>query len=129
MSDSNYMTSGTNAPGPGWQSIKLRDIGDGTFALVHMDIGAWDRAHVSSATTTTAKSGAGVLGTIIVNKANSLSTVTVYDNTAGSGTIIALMTHPLTLLASQYSLTFNCKFSTGLTIVTSSNDDITVTYI
>lgn len=127
MADSNYMESGAITGGGGWQSIKLRDLGDGTFAIANVNMGAWDKVHISSASTTTVKSGPGVFGSIIFNKVNSLSTVTIYDNTAGSGSIIGAITHPVTLLASQYSLLYNCKFSTGLTVVTSSSDDITVT--
>lgn len=129
MSDSNYMESGQITGGGGWQSIKLRDLGDGTFGIVQMDVGAWTPVHINSATTTTLKSGPGVLGGVVVNKANSLSTITIYDNTAGSGSVVGVMTHPLTLLASQYFLEFKCKFTTGLTIVTSANDDLTVMYM
>lgn len=123
------MQGNTSTGGDGWQSIKLRDLGDGTFGLVQVDIGAWDKVHITTATTTVVKSGAGILCAIIINKAIALSAVTIYDNTAASGTVIGIITQPLALLSSQRIMTYNCKFSTGLTIVTSSTDDITVTYM
>lgn len=129
MADSNYMQGNTTTGGDGWQAIKLRDLGDGTYGLVQVDIGAWDKAHISTATTTVIKSGAGILGSIIINKAIALSAVTIYDGTNAQGTVIGIITQPLALLSSQRIMTYNCKFSTGLTIVTSSTDDITITYM
>ena len=129
MPDSSYQQTASGGSANGWQAIKLRDIGDGTYGLVTVNVGGWDSAHISSATTTTVKSGAGVLGSLVVNRANSLSTITIYNNTAGAGSVIAAITHPLTVLSSQYPLAYNCKFTNGLTIVTSSTDDITVTYM
>ena len=57
--------------------------------------------NVASATTTAVKSGAGTLHSITVNKAVASGVITVYDNTAGSGTKIATITNPATLLHSQ----------------------------
>lgn len=84
--------------------------------------------NIASASTTVVKSGAGTLAGVIVNKAAALSSVTIYDNTLATGTKIATITHPLTLLSSQYALPFNCAFTTGLTVVTSAADDVTVIY-
>lgn len=129
MSDANYPQFVDPNQAGGWQSIKLRDIGDGTYAIAQTNVGAWDDTRISTIATTTVKSGAGVLGSVIVNKAVSASTITIYDNTSATGTIMALIAHPLTLLASQYMLTYNAKFANGLTIVTSGADDITITSI
>lgn len=82
--------------------------------------------NITTATTTTVKSGVGALVAIVVNKAVASSTITIYDNTAASGTKIGTITHPASLTANQYSLPFFCRFANGLTIVTSSTDDITV---
>jgi len=69
------------------------------------------------------KYGAGTLHTI-VNNDNSGSVI-VYDNTAGSGTIIA----SIDLAKVLGTLTFNAPFSNGLTIVTTgAGAKITVTY-
>lgn len=123
-----YSQSSQNM-GAGWQPIKLRDLGDGTYAVAQVNVGAWDRTNIAAGGTTTVKSGTGILGSVVVNSAVSLGVITIYDNTAASGTKIATITHPLALLSSQYVLTFNCKFTTGLTVVTSLGDNVTITYI
>ena len=85
-------------------------------------------SNITSATTTVVKKGPGRLVAITVNKAVAASTITIYDNVAASGTKIGTITHPATLTANQYTLPYFCQFVTGLTIVTSSTDDITVIY-
>jgi hypothetical protein len=71
--------------------------------------------NITTATTTTPKSGGGVLHTICVNALGTVaSSATVYDNTAGSGTKIATL-NTLALLGCQ---TYDVTFATGLTIVT-----------
>ena len=84
--------------------------------------------NIAGAATTVVKTGAGVLKKIIINKAVATGVVTVYDNTADSGTKIGTITQPAAVLQSQNVLFFDLAFSTGLTIVTSSTDDITVVY-
>lgn len=84
--------------------------------------------NILTATTTAVKSSSGRLVSITVNKAVASGVITVYDNTAGSGTKIAVITHPATLLQTQYTLDYDVRFTTGLTIVTSSTDDITVVW-
>jgi hypothetical protein len=84
-------------------------------------------SHIDTATTTTVKSGAGVLHSINVNsKGTVASTITVYDNTAGSGTVIAIL-DSLTLSG---TFVFDVSFATGLTLVTTGTvaPDITVSY-
>lgn len=85
-------------------------------------------SHVAGAATTTVKSGSGTLGSICINAGTASTTVSVFDNTAGSGTTIALIA-----LASTSSLVncehFDVEFATGLTITTTvAATDITVTY-
>jgi len=48
--------------------------------------------NITTNTTTTVKSGPGFLHTICLNTAAANGTVTVYDNSAGSGTKIATIT-------------------------------------
>jgi len=91
--------------------------------------GPFSYANIASATTTTVKSGKGVLVGIVINKPVASTTVTIYDNTAGSGTKIGTITQPGTLLESQIVLPYNVTFSTGLTLVTSGADDLTVIYL
>ncbi len=82
-------------------------------------------SNITTATTTSAKSGAGVLVRVIVNTVGAGSTLTIYDNTAASGTKIATMT-----TAIQCSQEFNVAFATGLTVVSASGSpaDITLVY-
>ena len=84
---------------------------------------------LAAPTTTTVKSGAGFLHSITINKATATGVITIYDNTAGSGTVIGTITQPAALLANQVTLVFDVSFSTGLTIVTATAaQDITVSY-
>lgn len=85
-------------------------------------------AHISTATTTTVKSGAGSLHSITINTLGTVaSTITVYDNTAGSGTVIAVLN---SLSTGQGTYIYNAAFATGLTLVTTGTvaPDVTVTY-
>lgn len=79
--------------------------------------------NITSATTTTVKSGSGFLHCITINT-TAAGTITIYDNTAGSGTKIG------TLKASVAENTyyFDTTFGTGLTIVTAAASDITVSW-
>jgi len=85
--------------------------------------------NITTATTTTVKSGVGQLHSITVNKQVIAGTITVYDNTAASGTIIATITFGAAL-AGDPPITglYGISFTTGLTIVTSAATDITVSY-
>lgn len=89
--------------------------------------------------TVTVKSGGGVIRGIGINNNNTGGEITIYDNTAASGTKIATIqigTPSGGLLSSngQQSpnyVTMIAEFTTGLTVVTtsSSNNDITVYYV
>ena len=84
-------------------------------------------SHINSNGTVTVKSGAGWLHTITINiKGASGNTITVYDNTSGSGTVIAVIDPTAQLV----TLTFDVTFTTGLTIVTATGTagDFTVSY-
>ena len=80
--------------------------------------------NITTATTTVVKTGPGVLVSIVLNATNA-GTITVYDNTAGSGTKIATISAAAPAGA---SFGYLCQFTTGLTIVTASADNITVVY-
>lgn len=77
---------------------------------------------ITTNTTTTVKSGAGVLYAIIVNT-TAAGTITVYDNTAASGTKIATLKSSIGEGVYSY---MGAAFGTGLTIVTAASSDITV---
>lgn len=102
-------------------------LGANDYGYLFQNIGG-SFQNILTGTTTTLKSGAGVLQRIIINKAVAASTYTIYDNTAGSGTKIGTVTQPVSVLESQTVLDYGLRFATGLTIVTSSTDDITVVW-
>lgn len=83
-------------------------------------------SHIAGAATNTVKSGPGTLWRITLNKPAALSTVTIYDNTAGSGTVIGIITN--TTDVKPYFLDYGLRFETGLTIVTSGADDLSVVF-
>lgn len=87
-------------------------------------------ANITTQTTTTLKTGPGILHNIIINTPLASGVITIYDNTAGSGTVIGTITLPGTLLSTgPISVPYHANFNTGLTIVTSgANQNVTVTY-
>ena len=78
-------------------------------------------AQITTATTTTVETGPCVLSGIQILAAVA-STITIYDNTAGSGTLIATL--PASLAVGYYP--FNRLCSTGLTIVTAGASNMLV---
>jgi hypothetical protein len=85
--------------------------------------------NITTATTTTIKSGKGNLHAMCINTDAGSATITAYDNTAGSGTKIFTITNPVTLLSmGPICATYDLAFATGLTIVTTGVQDITFTW-
>lgn len=81
---------------------------------------------IATATTTTLRTGAGVLRSISVGLIASCS-IAVYDNTAGSGTLIHGITVPP--LGQPFTLLYDRTFDTGLTLVTTGGTlDVHVTW-
>lgn len=87
----------------------------------------WNYTNITTATTTLIKSGVGRFGGLVINKAVATAVITIYDNTAGSGTLIGTITYGAGLL-NDPPLTWGkeCNFTVGLTVVTSQATDITV---
>lgn len=77
--------------------------------------------NITTNTTTTCKSGNGILRRITINT-TAAGAITVYDNTAASGTKIATL--PSSAVVGTYE--YGCRFGTGLTIVTAAASDISV---
>jgi hypothetical protein len=94
----------------------------GTVNTIHTG-GLYSYTNITTATTTVVKSGSGFLHAITVN-GGTLGNITIYDNTAVSGTRIATLD---TLNRQTYF--FDVVFKTGLTIVTAAATNITVSYI
>lgn len=98
----------------------------GMDATLDRTWGGWKAlgTYISTATTTVVKNGAGVLHTIVVTE-TAAGTITVYDNTAASGTIIAVLKASI----GENTFTFDRAFSTGLTIVTAAASKLHVSYV
>lgn len=86
--------------------------------------------NIAAQATTVVKASRGTLRRIVMNKATANGVITVYDNaSAGSGTKIATITSPGTLLKNQFELDYDAAFNNGLTIVGSGADqDFTVIF-
>lgn len=84
--------------------------------------------NITTATTTVVRSGPGVLTRIVNNKKVASGVITIYDNTSAAGTKIGTITSPGTLLDNQQVYEYDVQFKTGLTIVTSTADDLTIVY-
>jgi hypothetical protein len=92
-----------------------------------IETGALNYKHVNANGTTVVNAGACLLQAVIINsKGVSSNTVTVYDNTAGSGTVVAV----IDTTSQVVTLTFSAQMGTGLTIVmaTGTAADITVVW-
>lgn len=88
--------------------------------------GGWrgNGSYISTATTTTVKSGAGVLHAITIGE-TAAGAITIYDNTAGSGTVIGVLKASIV----EGTYIFDRAFGTGLTIVTAAASKLHVSYI
>ena len=85
---------------------------------------------LAAPTTTVVKSGAGRFHKLCINKPAATGVITMYDNTAASGTLIGTITQPAALLSSgPICIAYDLTFGTGLTIVTATAaQDLTITY-
>jgi hypothetical protein len=84
--------------------------------------------HLTTASTTVLKYGAGRLHRITINQyAAAASLITVYDNTAGSGTVVGVISG-LGGVQAAVTLEYGCPVSTGLTLVSTGTWDATVIY-
>lgn len=86
--------------------------------------GGYSFSNITTATTTTVKSGAGTLHALVINTKGVASTATIYDNTSASGTKIGTVDTSLGTGTNIYDV----AFATGLTIVTAATADITAVY-
>lgn len=84
-------------------------------------MGPYSSTYISTATTTTSKTGRGVLRRILITE-TAAGAVTVYDNTAASGTILAAFKASV----GEGNYEFNVRFGTGLTILTAGASKVTV---
>ncbi|OGM06045.1 hypothetical protein A2125_01490 [Candidatus Woesebacteria bacterium GWB1_43_5] len=84
---------------------------------------------LAAPTTTVVKSGAGFFHALTINTPAATGVITMYDNTAGSGTLIGAITQPAALLQNSNTVIYDVSFAVGLTIVTATAaQDLTVSY-
>lgn len=83
----------------------------------------FNTAYIATATTTVVKSSSGNLRSITLGE-TAAGAITVYDNTAGSGTILAVLKASVL----EQTFTFDIPFITGLTIVTAGASKLQVSY-
>jgi len=89
-------------------------------------LSAYRYLNITGQATTTVKSGGGVLHTICINTPAATETITIYDNTAASGTKIGTIT---VFASTNPCLTYDINFTTGLTLVTATaSSDLTVSF-
>lgn len=97
-----------------------------TFGSPQTTISAYRYLNITGQATTTVKSGGGILHTVCVNTPAATETITIYDNTAASGTKIGTIT---VYASTNPCLTYDVNFATGLTLVTATaSSDLTVSY-
>lgn len=131
----------TDTNGALWVALGTLIAGEDQVNNRMLVMPSYSFTNITTNTTTTVKSGAGVFHgfTINNNGFTTAGTITIYDNTAGSGTKIGTWTIPLeppgtVLLATVYvppQLGIDAAFATGLTIVTATTApavDMTVLY-
>lgn len=83
--------------------------------------------NITGQATTVVKAGSGILHMLTFNNPVATSVVTIFDNTAGSGTKIGTITIPAS--PQPVTILYDVKFSTGLTVVTATaSSDITVSF-
>lgn len=89
---------------------------------------AFNYKNITTDTTTVVKASPGFLHSITLNNPVATEVITIYDNTAGSGTKIGTITVPSS--PQPVTLFYDIATQTGLTIVTATaTSDITVSYV
>lgn len=124
--DGDYATVNTDSTGHVWSregfAPVYEDNTNGKAVVEHR----YTYEAINTATTTVVKSGAGLVHTITI-AGGTAGAITVYDNTAGSGTEI-IPTFTPAAVDPPVTLTLDVEFDTGLTIVTAAATVITVSY-
>jgi hypothetical protein len=90
--------------------------------------GAFNYSHQNTNTTGNLKAAPGTLHTVTINtKGASSNTLTLYDNTAASGTVIAV----IDTTSQIQTLVFDIYFTTGLSFAIASGTaaDVTIGWI
>lgn len=110
-SANHYVTLGTSIAG---------ELISRSVTAVEANVGS-SSTRITTATTTTCLASPGAIYGVLVEAATS-GTVTIYDNTAGSGTVITIL--PAATVAGFYPIPRIA--TTGITVVTSAADRVVV---
>jgi len=89
-----------------------------------MQQSGYSSTYIATATTTTVATGQGILHAINITE-TAAGTITVYDNTAASGTIIAVFKASI----AENSFVLDASFTIGCTIVTAAASKLTATWV
>ncbi len=110
------------------QGGTLETDATGNLRVTEQFLPASSATNITTATTTVVKSGAGRLARIVIAKPVTAATISIFDNTAGSGTSLGVLTIGTVGTTGNQpdSIEFGCAFATGLTVVTSGATDVTV---
>lgn len=92
-----------------------------------VSVGPYTYLHIAGAATTLVKTGAGVLHYVCDNTPVAAATIKVDDAITDTTPRIAIITVPAAA-ANPFCQRYDVIFSTGLTIVTSGADDVTIAY-
>lgn len=115
----------SNAGGTNFQDVRIaaaRQLADGSYSLSSTNAAIWNYKNLTASGTTVVKTGAGQLHAILCGTAT--GNITIYDNTAASGTKI-LDTSALV----AGSTPIDVSFGTGCTIVLSGAGVATATFL
>ena len=88
----------------------------------------WQKVNLTANGTTTILAEPGKLGKVVINKVGATAnTLTLYDNTAASGTVIATID---TTIAAAPTREYHCRCAVGLTAVLAAGTsaDVTITF-
>lgn len=97
--------------------------GDATAAQ-YVAPGGGTALRLTGSATTQVLTGPGVLQRVIVNTVGTTGTITIYDNIASSGKILAI----LDSTAGPVSLDYGINVDLGIRIVRTGSPDITIVY-
>jgi hypothetical protein len=101
--------------------------GTGGNSQTFLPVSAFLYNNITGTGTTVVKKGAGVLHLVAVNNPGISSVITLYDNTAASGTKIGTITTPASG-GVPVTLTFDVVFTNGLTVNVSVASDLTIAF-
>lgn len=113
---------GNETPAVGTGMLTLLSGEDQTNNVLKVEQ-RFSSTYIATATTTTVKSGSGFLHALVITE-TAAGAITVYDNTAGSGTILAAFKASV----AEATYIFDLTFATGLTIVTAGASKVTAVW-